>query len=256
MSAWSGGGDEQTEQEGEAPGTETHALWWSGVDDDASRQRNPAITRARPTEPADGPVGPPGMAPSTWTGPAYSAAVRPIDVATRPGRALYVWAFFTILGGAAVIVGSATTWVRLIAFGHTYHFAGTAASHSTVFRSSSNLRGSTTITVTTNHFHASHGWITLALGGGIVLFAALLMLVRPTILRLLPLLASLGALGYGIYQMVDIQTNITSLRHSRTSGLFAALFGNVNAHIGYGLIVVVAGASVAVVASLGAARTP
>jgi hypothetical protein len=192
------------------------------------------------------------MPPSTWTGPAYSAAVRPINVATSPGAAVYRWAFLAILGGAAVIVGSVTTWLRITGFGHTLSLGGTDTGTSTV--QVRTTRGGP-ILVTTTHFHASHGWITLALGAAIVLFAALLMLVRPTLLRLVPLLASLGALGYGFYQIVDIQSHIDSARHAARNNLLALVTG-VNAHIGYGLIVVVAGAGVAVLTSLGAARSP
>lgn len=230
---------------------ETHLHWWSGVDDDRQRN-NPAIARPRPSEPREGPIGPPGMPPSTWTGPAYSAAVRPVNVATSTERSVYVWAFFTLLGGAAVIVGSVTTWLRITGFGHTVNVAGTDTATSTV---QVRTAGHAAVAVATTHFHASHGWITLVLGGGIVLFAALLVPLRPTLLRLVSVLASLGALGYGIYEIVDIQSHIDSARQAARNNLFALVTG-VNAHIGYGLIVVVAGAGVAVLASFGAARRP
>jgi hypothetical protein len=151
-------------------------------------------------------------------------------VASR-GRQNAVLPTVMMAGGIVTIVGSTLPWVSATILRHTATVAGT------------NHGITTAISV--------NGWVTIAGGAAVTLLASLMIVSGERALRWLATILSLATTGFAVYDIVRIVQKIDDAK-TKAARLRAPFVGNLLGHItvGYGLIMVVAAASVAALAAL------
>ena len=222
------------------PADDAHAQWWSSKDEAVGRRNNPGIVPASPTLTAPAGAAAPARAPADpaqppLTGAAYAAAAtaaaRPAVPTVRAAtQAISGLALSLVVGGILMLLGSVTAWATASGGGQSISQIGTAFGGST------------------GDFVYEYGWVTLTLGILVLLFGALLMVQDQLLFRVIVLLASLGALGYGIYEIVTIQS-----ANSKSQG--AVIIENAShVHVGIGLIIAVVGAAIATIAAVASSR--
>jgi hypothetical protein len=144
-----------------------------------------------------------------------------------------------VLAGTAMIIGSVTPWASTKLVGHTVTVSGTQASKGL-------------------SVHYPTGWNTLAIGILVIVLGLLVAISRAAALRVAALLATLGAAGVAAWSLAVIlhdeskfNSKFGSLVHVPKSA--AGLIPHVAT--GYGLIVVVIAAGLAVLGGLADLRS-
>jgi hypothetical protein len=142
------------------------------------------------------------------------------------------------LCGIVIMVGSVTPWISISLLGHTVDVSGT------------NNGVSNTIAV--------NGWFTFIAGVVLLLLGGLMIASRESSLRVVALLVSLVSVGLAVSATVRVLQKVSEL-HPTASQLrspFHKLFAGTSASIGFGLILVLVAAVVAMIATAIDVRAP
>lgn len=133
--------------------------------------------------------------------------------------------------GAVVMVASTMPWITANFLHHMSYVSGTDQAVATAF--------------------VINGWVTFACGGALAVLSALMIVSDEGALRVLSGLVAATAVGLACYDLIRVLQQIHYARQS-AARLYPTLADGLlgHAHVGYGLIVLVAAAGVGFVAAL------